>query len=52
MMLLDDIFVGTNKIRPSQSKKKLAAANPVVGFNVYRNGRRQTSGNRILRSFS
>ena len=38
MMMLDDIFVGTNKIRPTRSKKQLAAANPVVGFNVYRDG--------------
>ena len=38
MLMVDDIFVGTNKIRPTQTGKQMAAANPVVGFNVYRNG--------------
>lgn len=39
MLLIDDIFVGTNKVRPeSAGMARAAAKNPVVGFNVYRNG--------------
>lgn len=44
MLLIDDIFVGTNKIRPeSASMARAAAKNPVVGFNVYRNGEKLNS---------
>ncbi len=39
MLLIDDIFIGTNKVRPAS---RAAAKNPVVGFNVYRNGERIT----------
>lgn len=42
MLMIDDIFVGTNKIRPS-ARKKTASANPVVGFNIYRNGEKVNS---------
>lgn len=38
MLMIDDIFVGTNKVRPGISQKQMAPANPVVGFNIYRNG--------------
>lgn len=44
MLLIDDIFVGTNKVRPeSASMARAAAKNPVVGFNVYRNGKKLNS---------
>lgn len=33
MLLIDDIFIGTNWVRP-----KAPAANKLVGFNLYRNG--------------
>lgn len=44
MLLMDDLFIGTNKVRPgyTANAKQLAAANPVVGFNVYRNGEKIT----------
>ena len=42
MLLIDDIFVGTNKVRPGSRAVARAAANPVVGFNVYRNGSKIT----------
>lgn len=42
MLMIDDIFVGTNKVRPG-STAKAAAANPVVGFNIYRNGEKVNS---------
>lgn len=42
MLMIDDIFIGTNKIRPG-SIAKVAAANPVVGFNVYRDNTKVTS---------
>ena len=39
MLLVDDIYIGTNKVRPgSRTAARAAAKNPVVGFNVYRNG--------------
>ncbi len=37
MLQIDDIFIGTNEVRPGVMAKA-AAANPVVGFNVYRDG--------------
>lgn len=44
MLLIDDIFVGTNKVRPeSANMARAAAKNPVVGFNVYRNGKKLNS---------
>ncbi len=44
MLLIDDIFIGTNKVRPASSKVARAAAKtPVVGFNVYRNGEKVTA---------
>lgn len=44
MLLIDDIFVGTNKVRPeSVNMARAAAKNPVVGFNVYRNGEKLNS---------
>lgn len=44
MLLIDDIFVGTNKVRhESASMARAAAKNPVVGFNVYRNGEKLNS---------
>lgn len=44
MLLIDDIFVGTNKVRPeSANMARAAAKNPVVGFNVYRNGEKLNS---------
>lgn len=44
MLLIDDIFVGTNKSRPeSANMARAAAKNPVVGFNVYRNGEKLNS---------
>lgn len=44
MLLIDDIFVGTNKVRPESAYMARAAAkNPVVGFNVYRNGEKLNS---------
>lgn len=42
MLMIDDIFIGTNKVRPG-SMAKAATANPLVGFNVYRNGTKITS---------
>ena len=43
MLLVDDIFIGTNKIRPaSQTAARAAEKNPVVGFNVYRDGEKIT----------
>ena len=40
MLLIDDIFIGTNKVRPaSRVAARAAAKNPVVGFNVYRDGK-------------
>ncbi len=41
MLMIDDIFIGTNKVRPG-SVATAAAANPVVGFNVYRNNSKIT----------
>lgn len=44
MLLIDDIFIGTNKIAPSSTVgARVAAKNPVVGFNVYRDGNLITS---------
>lgn len=44
MLLIDDIFVGTNKVRPeSANMARAAAKNSVVGFNVYRNGEKLNS---------
>lgn len=44
MLLIDDIFVGTNKVRPeSANMARAAAKNPVVGFNIYRNGEKLNS---------
>lgn len=44
MLLIDDIFVGTNKVRPeSANMARAATKNPVVGFNVYRNGEKLNS---------
>lgn len=44
MLLIDDIFVGTNKVRPESANiARAAAKNPVVGFNVYRNGEKLNS---------
>ena len=44
MLLIDDIFIGTNKVRPASVKAARAAAkNPVVGFNVYRDGKKITT---------
>lgn len=44
MLLIDDIFVGTNKVRPeSANMARAAAKTPVVGFNVYRNGEKLNS---------
>lgn len=37
MLMVDDIFVGTNEVRPAVAPKA-AAANPLVGYNVYRDG--------------
>ena len=37
MLMIDDIFIGTNKVRPG-STARAASANPLVGFNVYRDG--------------
>lgn len=44
MLLIDDIFIGTNRVRPaSAAAARAAAKNPVVGFNVYRDGQKVTS---------
>lgn len=44
MLLIDDIFIGTNKVRPaSRVAARAAATNPVVGFNIYRNGEKITT---------
>lgn len=40
MLMIDDIFVGTNQVRPGSAVAKAAAANPLVGFNVYRDGQK------------
>lgn len=38
MLMIDDIFIGTNAIRPGVAPKKAAADRHLVGFNLYRNG--------------
>lgn len=44
MLLIDDIFIGTNKVAPSaQIAPRSAEYNPVVGFNVYRDGTKITA---------
>lgn len=37
MLMIDDIFIGTNKVRPGSTVRSVAA-NPLVGFNIYRDG--------------
>ena len=41
MLMIDDVFIGTNMIRPG-SNAKSATANPIVGFHVYRNNSKIT----------
>ena len=41
MLMIDDLFVGTNKVRPGSAQAP--AANPLTGFNIYRNGEKITS---------
>lgn len=43
MLLIDDIFIGTNKIAPVSQALRAAEQNPVVGYNIYRNGQKITS---------
>lgn len=39
MLMIDDIFIGTNNIRPGiGTPQKAAATNPLTGFNIYRDG--------------
>lgn len=38
MLMIDDIFIGTNNVRPGVAPRRAAAANPLMGFNVYRDG--------------
>ncbi len=40
MLMLDDLFVGTNKVRPGSAS--VPAAKPLIGFNIYRNGEKVT----------
>lgn len=39
MLFIDDLFVGTNKVRPSN----VASKNPLIGFNLYRNSEKVNS---------
>lgn len=38
MLMIDDIFIGTNDVRPGIMPRRASAVNPVEGFNVYRDG--------------
>ena len=38
MLMIDDIYIGTNRVRPGIAPMKAAAMNKVTGFNIYRNG--------------
>ena len=38
MLMIDDIFIGTNKVRPGIGPRRLPSSPALVGFNVYRNG--------------
>lgn len=38
MLMIDDIFIGTNSVRPGIAPKRLGTAAALVGFNLYRNG--------------
>lgn len=38
MLMIDDIFIGTNNVRPGIAPQRAPAANPLTSFNVYRNG--------------
>lgn len=38
MLMLDDIFIGTNNIRPGIAPRKSVGNNPLIGFNIYRDG--------------
>ncbi len=40
MLMIDDLFVGTNKVRPGTLAAP--AANPLTGFHIYRNGQKIT----------
>lgn len=40
MFMMDDLFVGTNNIRPDCTPAKAPARQKLVGFNIYRNGQR------------
>lgn len=42
MLMIDDIFIGTNNVRPGSAVTRKASANPLVGFNIYRNGQKIT----------
>lgn len=38
MLMVDDIFIGTNSVRPGVAPKRLGAVPALAGFNLYRNG--------------
>lgn len=38
MLLVDDIFIGTNNVRPGVAPMKVADGARLVGFNIYRDG--------------
>lgn len=38
MLMIDDIFIGTNNVRPAIAPMFASSLNPLKGFNIYRNG--------------
>lgn len=40
MFMLDDLFVGTNNVRPDRTPQQAPARQKLMGFNIYRNGER------------
>lgn len=40
MFMLDDLFVGTNNVRPDRTPKQAPDRQKLLGFNIYRNGER------------
>lgn len=42
MFMMDDLFVGTNNVRPDRTPMQASQRQKLVGFNIYRNGERLT----------
>ena len=38
MLMIDDIYIGTNRVRPGIAPMRAADMDKVTGFNIYRNG--------------